>query len=342
MAFIKVLAIMAALAWSGAAQAQTAQRDTLLATVKSRGFLICGVTAGLAGFAIPDAQGRWTGLDVDYCRAIAAAIFDDPDKVKFVPLQSKDRFVTLQSGEIDVLICTSTWTMTRDTLFGLNFAGINYFGGEGFMVRKSLGIETALKLEGASVCTEQGTTTEQNVADFFRRNRLRYELVSFATGNETLDAYASGRCDAYASDRAGLAIQRLKLTTPAEHVVLPETISNEPLGPAVRHGDDQWFDLVKWTLNAMLNAEELGVTKANAEAMRASRNPEIMRLLGVEGALGEGLGLDRDWAYRIVRHIGNYGESFERNLGQGSPLQLARGRNALWTKGGLHYPPPLR
>jgi general L-amino acid transport system substrate-binding protein len=334
-----VLASVAVFALTGPV---AAQGSGLLAQVKSRGELVCGVTAGLAGFALPDREGTWTGLDVDLCRAVAAAIFDDPAKVRFVPLESKERFVSLQSGAIDLLSCTSTWTMTRDTVFGLNFAGINYYGGEGFMVRRGLGISSARQLGGASVCVQQGTTTEMNVADFFRHGRLKYEIVAFATADETVDAYKSGRCDAYASDRAGLAIQRLKLADAADHIVLPETISNEPLGPAVRHGDDTWFDIVKWTHNAMLNAEELGVGKANVGEMSKSDSPAIRRLLGVEGQLGEGLGLSHDWAYRIIRHVGNYGESFERNLGAASPLQLARGRNALWTKGGLHYAPPMR
>jgi general L-amino acid transport system substrate-binding protein len=337
--FAPVLVAAAALALAGPGAAQT---SGLLAQVKSRGELVCGVTPGLAGFALPDREGKWAGLDVDLCRAVAAAIFDDPAKVRFVPLEAKERFVSLQSGTIDLLSCTSTWTMTRDTLFGLNFIGINYYGGEGFMVRRGLGISSAKQLEGASVCVQQGTTTEMNVADFFRHGRLKYEIVAFSTADETIDAYKTGRCDAYASDRAGLSIQRLKLADPADHIVLPETISDEPLGPAVRHGDDTWFDIVKWTHNAMLNAEELGVGKANADAMLKSESPAVRRLLGVEGHLGEGLGLTNDWAYRIVRHVGNYGESFERNLGTGSPLQLARGRNELWTKGGLHYAPPMR
>ncbi|BCB19969.1 amino acid ABC transporter substrate-binding protein [Bosea sp. ANAM02] len=324
------------------ASGRAAPEGGLLEQVRRRGAVICGVAPSLAGFSIPDREGRWTGFDVDLCRAVAAAIFDDPEKVRFVPLLSKDRFTALQTGEVDLLSRTSTWSMARDTALGLNFTGINFYGGEGFMVRRKLGLNSALELAGASVCVEQGTTTELNVADFFRGHGLKYEIVAFKGSEETVDAYASGRCDAFAYDRSGLAIQRMKLATPEEHVILPETISKEPLGPAVRHGDDQWFDLVKWTLFAMLNAEEMGVGQSNAAAMRASERPDVRRLLGIEGDFGEALGLDRDWAYRILRHVGNYGESFERNLGRDSPLKIERGQNALWTRGGLQYAPPIR
>lgn len=332
----------AALATLAPDSGRAAPESGLLQQVRHRGAVICGVAPSLAGFSIPDKQGRWTGFDVDLCRAVAAAIFDDSEKVQFVPLLSKDRFTALQTGEVDLLSRTSTWSMARDTALGLHFTGINFYGGEGFMVRGKLGLTSALQLDGASVCTEQGTTTELNVADFFRSHGLKYEIVAFKGSEETVDAYASGRCDAYAYDRAGLAIQRMKLPAPQEHVILPETISKEPLGPAVRHGDDQWFDLVKWTLFAMLNAEEMGVGQGNVAAMRTSERPDIRRLLGIEGDFGEALGLDRDWAYRILRHVGNYGESFERNLGQDSPLKIERGQNALWTRGGLQYAPPIR
>jgi general L-amino acid transport system substrate-binding protein len=333
--FAMAFAAMAALA---PVSGRAAPESGLLEQVRHRGAVICGVAPSLAGFSIPDRQGRWTGFDVDLCRAVAAAIFDDPEKVQFVPLLSKDRFTALQAGEVDLLSRTSTWSMARDTALGLNFTGINFYGGEGFMVRATLGLTSALQLTGASVCTEQGTTTELNVADFFRGHGLKYEIVTFQGSEETVDAYASGRCDAYAYDRAGLAIQRMKLAAPQEHVILPETIAKEPLGPAARHGDDQWFDLVKWTLFAMVNAEDLGVGQGNAAAMRASERPDIRRLLGIEGDFGEALGLDRDWAYRILRDVGNYGESFERNLGRDSPLRIERGQNALWTRGGLHTP----
>ncbi len=317
-------------------------KGDLLAQVKARGTILCGVAPSLPGFSMPDSRGNWTGLDVDLCRALAAAIFDDPARVSFVPLSSQDRFTALQTGEVDLLSRSSTWSMTRDTALGLRFAGINFYGGEGFMVRKALGIASATQLGGATICAEQGTTTELNVADFFRRHGLRSEIVTYRGSDETVDAYGAGRCDAYAYDRAGLAIQRSRLAAPQDHVILPETISKEPLGPVVRQGDEGWFGLVKWTLFAMLDAEELGVGQNNVEAMRASERPDVRRLLGLEGDFGGALGLSRDWADRIVRHVGNYGESFERNLGRGSPLGIERGLNALWTGGGLHYAPPVR
>jgi len=321
---------------AGAASAQT------LNQVKTRGTLQCGSNTGLAGFGLPDAQGNWTGLDVDLCRGIAAAIFNDPTKVKFVPLSSKDRFTALQSGEVDVLSRNTTWTMSRDTSLGLEFGPVNYYDGQGFMVRKKLKIASAMELSGASVCTQQGTTTELNLADFFRANKLKYEVVTFATSDETIKAYDAGRCDAFTTDASGLYSERLRLTAPDDHIVLPEIISKEPLGPATRHGDNQWFDIVKWTHYAMLTAEELGVTKANVDEMLKSTNPDVKRLLGTEGKFGEAIGLPNDWGYRIIKHVGNYGESFERNVGMGSRLKVARGVNALWTKGGLQYAPPIR
>ncbi|MCU4180371.1 amino acid ABC transporter substrate-binding protein [Bosea sp. BH3] len=325
-----------------AISATAASAQATLAQVKQRGMLNCGSNTGLAGFGVPDAQGTWKGLDVDYCRAIAAAIFNDASKVKFIPLSAKDRFTALQSGEIDVLVRNSTWTMTRDASLGLLFTGINYYDGQGFMVRKKLGVNSALQLSGASVCTQQGTTTELNLADYFRANNLKYEVVAFATSDETVKAYDSGRCDAFTTDASGLYAERLKLTNPDEHIVLPEIISKEPLGPSVRNNDPQWFNLVKWVGFAMLNAEELGVTKANLDAQLKSENPEVKRLLGTEGKFGEQIGLTPDWAARIVKLVGNYGESFEANVGQGSLLKIARGQNALWTKGGLQYAPPVR
>ncbi|KUL94837.1 amino acid ABC transporter substrate-binding protein [Bosea sp. WAO] len=334
-------ALIAAAGVIGVSAAQ-AQGGGMLAQVKSKGVLTCGVGPGLAGFGMPDAQGNWSGLDVDLCRAISAAIFNDPSKVKFIPLSSKDRFTALQSGEVDLLSRNTTWTMSRDTSLGLNFAGVNYYDGQGFMVRKKLGVDSAMKLEGASVCTQQGTTTELNLADFFRTNKMKYEVVAFASNDETVKAYESGRCDAFTTDASGLYAERLKLSVPTDHIVLPEIISKEPLGPVVRHGDDLWLDVVKWTYNAMLNAEELGITKANVDEMLKSENPEIKRLVGTEGKFGEAIGLTNDWAYRIVKHVGNYGESFERNVGMGSLLKIARGQNALWTKGGLQYAPPIR
>ncbi len=327
---------------AAAAFAATTASAGTLDTVKQKGLLTCGSNTGLAGFGQPDAQGNWSGLDIEYCRAIAAAVFNDPTKVKFVPLSAKDRFTALQSGEVDVLIRNTTWTLTRDTTNGANFPAINYYDGQGFMVRKKLKVASALELNGASVCTQQGTTTEQNLADFFRANNIKYEVVAFATSDETLKAYEAGRCDAFTTDASGLYAERLRLSVPDDHIVLPEIISKEPLASMTRHGDDQWFDIVKWVHYAMLTAEEDGVTKANVDEKMKSDNPEIKRLLGTEGKFGEALGLTNDWAYRIIKQVGNYGEVFERTVGQGSPLKIARGQNALWTKGGLQYAPPIR
>jgi general L-amino acid transport system substrate-binding protein len=335
-----IATIVFGLAASVAATGASAQAT--LNSVKQKGFLQCGSNPGLAGFGVPDAQGSWTGLDVEFCRAIAAAIFNDPNKVRFIPLSAKDRFTALQSGEIDVLARNSTATMSRDTQLGLDFPAINYYDGQGFMVRKKLNVAKATELAGASVCTQQGTTTELNLADFFRANNLKYEVVAFATADETFKAYEAGRCDAFTTDASGLYAERAKAANPDEHIVLPEIISKEPLGPAVRHGDSQWADVVRWVHYAMLNAEEFGVTKANVDQMKSSTNPEIKRLLGTEGNFGETIGLTNDWAFRIVKHVGNYAESFERNVGVNTPLKIQRGQNALWTKGGLQYGLPIR
>jgi general L-amino acid transport system substrate-binding protein len=321
--------------------AQSASAQTLKA-VTDRGMLNCGANGTLAGFGLPDAQGKWTGLDVDVCRAVAAAIFNDANKVKFVPLSAKDRFTALQSGEVDVLLRNTTWTSSRDTSLGLNFTGVDYYDGQGFMVRKALKVNSALELGDASVCVQQGTTTELNLADFFHAHNMKLKSVTFATANEAVKAYDAGRCDAYTTDASGLYAERLRLANSNDHIVLPEIISKEPLGPAVRHGDDQWFDIVKWVLFAMINAEELGITQANVGEMAKSPNPEIKRFVGTEGNYGEQLGLSKDWAVRIVKLVGNYGESFERNVGQGSPLKIDRGLNKLWNKGGIQYAPPVR
>ena len=321
--------------------AQGASAQTLK-TVKDRGILNCGSNGTLAGFGLPDAQGKWTGLDVDVCRAIAAAIFNDANKVKFVPLSAKDRFTALQSGEVDVLVRNTTWTSSRDTSLGLNFTGVDYYDGQGFLVRKALKVNSALELGDASICVQQGTTTELNLADFFRAHNMKLKTVTFATANEAVKAYDSGRCDAYTTDASGLYSERLKLANANDHIVLPEIISKEPLGPAVRHGDDQWFDVVKWVLFAMINAEELDVTQKNVDEMVKSTNPEIKRLLGTEGNYGEQLGLTKDWVVRIIKLVGNYGEVFERNVGSGSPLKIDRGLNKLWNKGGIQYAPPVR
>jgi general L-amino acid transport system substrate-binding protein len=333
--FVTLLSAAVALAAAGAASAGT------LDQVKARGELICGANPSLAGFGQPDDQGRYKGFDVDECRAIAAAIFNDPDKVKYLPVNAKDRPTILASGQIDVLIRNTTWTLSRET-GGMFFTGVNYYDGQGFMVRKKLGVDSALKLDGASVCVQQGTTTELNLADFFRAHNMKFEPVVFATDDEATKAYDTGRCDAYTTDASGLYAERLKMSVPDDNIVLPEIISKEPLGPSVRKDDVQWFQIVQWTHYAMVTAEELGVTQANADQMLKSDNPSIRRLLGVEGDFGAGLGLTNDWAYRIIKAVGNYGESFERNLGMASPIKIRRGLNALWTQGGLQYAPPIR
>jgi general L-amino acid transport system substrate-binding protein len=327
----------AALALGMSAQAASAQT---LKTVKDRGSLICGVSQGLPGFSSPDDKGNWTGLDVDLCRAVAAAIFNDPAKVKFTPLSAKDRFEPLKSGDIDLLSRNTTWTSSRDALF--HFVAVTYYDGQGFMVRKALKVNSALELNGASICTQTGTTTELNLADYFRASNMRYEVIAFGSADETMKAYEAGRCDAFTTDMSQLYSEKLKLANANDHVILPEIISKEPLGPLVRHGDDQWFDVVKWIHFAMLNAEELGVSQKTIDDAQKSNQPEIRRLVGAEGAYGEQLGLTRDWAVRIVKHVGNYGEVFERNLGTGSKLGISRGLNRLWTKGGIQYAPPIR
>jgi general L-amino acid transport system substrate-binding protein len=337
---MKRVSLVVTLALAGlTAQAASAQT---LKTVKDRGQLSCGVSQGLPGFSTPDDKGNWTGLDVDICRAIAAAIFNDASKIKFVPLSAKDRFTALQSGEIDVLSRNTTWTLSRDTSLGANFTGVTYYDGQGFLVKKSLKVNSALELNSASVCVQTGTTTEQNLADYFKGNNMKYEVIAFASADETIKAYESGRCDVFTSDVSQLYAERLKLASPADHVVLPEVISKEPLGPMVRHGDDQWFDIVKWTLYAMIGAEELGVNQKNVEEMAKSDKPELKRAMGTDGNLGEQLGLTKDWIIRIVKAVGNYGESFERNVGSGSKLGIARGLNQLWSKGGIQYAPPIR
>lgn len=328
--------------------AATAATAGTLDDVKAKGFVQCGVNTSLMGFGFPDEQNNWTGLDVDFCRAVAAAVFGDAQKVKFTPLTAKERFTALQSGEIDILSRNTTWSMTRDTSLGLKFAGVMYYDGAGFMVRSSMGVDSALKLSGAAICVQTGTTTELNLADYFKANKMEYKVVAFEKEEEVLGAYEDGRCDAYTTDQSGIYAQRLKLAKPDDHVVLPEIISKEPLGPLVRQGDDAWFNVVKWTYYALLNAEELGITQANVEEMKGSANPEIRRVLGVPNAdgtaagLGTGIGVSEDWVAQIVKGVGNYGEIFERNVGANTPLKIARGLNALWSKGGLQYAPPIR
>jgi general L-amino acid transport system substrate-binding protein len=317
--------------------------------VKAKGFVQCGVSQGLIGFSNPDDQNNWSGLDVDFCRAVAAAVLGDANKVKYTPLNAKERFTALQSGAIDVLSRNSTWTMSRDTTLGLMFAGVTYYDGQGFMVPAKLGVKSALELGGASVCTQTGTTTELNLADYFKANKMEYKVVAFEKNEEVLKAYQEGRCDVFTTDQSGLYAEVLKFANPADHMVLPEIISKEPLGPVVRQGDDQWFSIVKWTYYAMLTAEELGVNSKNVDDMKASANPEIQRLLSVkvknpdgteaDNDFGKGMGLGADWAYNIIKQVGNYAEVFDKNLAQ---LKIARGKNALWKDGGLQYAPPIR
>lgn len=330
-----VMGAVAALGVSASASSAATLDD-----VKAKGFVQCGVSQGLPGFSNQDSDGNWSGLDVDLCKGVAAAVFGDATAVKFTPLSAKERFTALQSGEIDILSRNTTWTASRDTQLGLNFAGVNYYDGQGFMVRSELGVNSALELSGASICTNTGTTTELNVADYFTANNMQYELVAFEKADEVVAAYDAGRCDVYTTDASGLYAQRLKLTDPASHVVLPEIISKEPLGPVVRQGDDQWFNIVRWTHIATLNAEEFGITSANVGEMMGSDNPGIKRLLG--GEFGDAMGIPNDWAAQIIKSVGNYAEMFDRNVGPDTPLGIARGVNALWTDGGLQYGPPVR
>ena len=311
-----------------------------LDNVKKKGEVVCGVGQGLPGFSSQDQNGKYLGIDVDYCRALSAAIFDDPNKVRFVELSAKERFTALQSGEIDVLSRNSTWTASRDNNLGLSFVGVTYYDGQGFMVRKSLGVKSVLELSGASVCTNTGTTTEQNVADYFKANNLEYELVAFEKSNEVISAYDSNRCDVYTTDQSGLYAQRTKLANPDEHTVLPEIISKEPLGPVVRRGDGQWFAIARWVLFTLVAAEELGLSSTNVDSKSSSKSPAIKRFLGSTDTLGKQLGLSNKFAYQVVKHVGNYGEIFEKNLS--GPLAIARGLNQLWSKGGLQYAPPFR
>lgn len=313
--------------------------------VKAKGFVQCGVNgSNLAGFGAQDSAGKWSGLDVDLCKAVAAAVFGDVDKVKYTPLSAKDRFPALQSGEIDVLARNTTWSASRDSQLGFDFRAINYYDGQGFMVHKSIGVKSALELSGAAVCVQSGTTTELNLADYFKANKLEYKPVVFEKQEEVDAAYSSGRCDVYTTDQSGLYSIRLSLANPDDNIVLPEIISKEPLGPAVRQNDSKWFDVVSYAHYAMVTAEEFGITQANVDEMAKSENPDIKRFLGQEKdeTIGKDLGLDEKWAYNIVKLVGNYGEAFERNVGEGSPLKIKRGLNALWNKGGLQYSPPIR
>ncbi len=311
--------------------------------VKKAGVLKCGVNTGLAGFSEADSKGNWRGLDVDLCRATAAAVLGDSTKVKYVPLNAKERFTALQSGEIDLLSRNTTWTNTRDTTLGLNFAGVNYYDGQGFMVPKKLGVKSAKELDGATLCIQAGTTTEMNLADYFRANGMKFKAITFDTNEQVDKAFFSGRCDILTTDQSGLYAARTKATDPSKYVILPEIISKEPLGPVVRQGDDQWFNDIKWILNAAITAEEKGITSKNVdEIAKSSKDPETRRLLGLEGTMGANLGLDKDAFMKEIKQVGNYGEMFERNVGINTPLKIKRGLNALWNKGGILYSPPFR
>lgn len=325
-----------------AAAITTNVNASTLADVKAKGHVDCGVSTGLAGFSQKDEKGNWSGLDVDVCRGVAAAVLGDASKVKYKPLTAKERFTALQSGEIDVLSRNTTWTHTRDTSLGLNFAGTIYYDGAGFMVRKDLGVKSATELDGAAACIQAGTSTELAIADYFREKGMKYTVVTFDTSDQTRSGFESGRCDFLISDQSQLYALRIGLKDPAGAIVLPEVISKEPLGPVVRQGDDEWFNIVKWTVNALIEGEYQGVTSATAEEMRKNGKPGQKRLLGSEGDLGKKLGLEADWAYNIITQVGNYSESFERNVGHGSPLMISRGLNAQWTDGGILYSPAMR
>jgi general L-amino acid transport system substrate-binding protein len=336
--YVAFAALAVVVAFGSAAQA-----GPTLESVKKNGVLSCGVSTGLAGFSLADSQGRYTGLDVDVCRMVAAAVLGDATKVKFVPLSSQQRFTAIQSGEVEILSRTTTWTLQRDTQLGLNFAPVVYYDGQGFMVPKKLGVKSAKELKGATVCVQPGTTTELNLADFFRANKIDFKPVVIEKLEEVEAAYFSGRCDAYTTDRSGLAATRVgKASNPDDHVILPEVISKEPLAPAVRHGDDEWFDIVKWTVYAAIEAEEDGITSKNVDEKLKTDDPNIKRILGVTPGMGKAIGLDEKWAYNIVKQVGNYGEVFDRNVGKDSPLKLERGLNDLWTRGGLMYAMPVR
>jgi len=323
-------------------ETMAAKKSKTLKNTQKKGFVRCGVSQGLPGFSNADASGNWTGVDVDVCRAVAAAVLGDANKVKFTPLSAKERFTALTSGEIDVLSRNTTWTLSRDADIGLTFVGVNFYDGQGFMVRKSSGMTSVNDFKnGISACTNLGTTTELNMRDFFNSKGISYEPVTFEKADEVVAAYDAGRCDTYTTDKSGLAAQRVKLSAPDDHIVLPETISKEPLGPVVRQGDAVWEDIVRWSLNVMIEAEEYGITSANADSMKSSENPAIKRLVGAEGELGKAFGLDNDWSLRIIKQVGNYGESYKRNIADTGILPN-RGPNQLWTKGGILYVPPAR
>ena len=332
----------AALAAVAATWAIPAQAGRTLNAVKSRGMVVCGVNTAAPGFSGADSRGHWKGLDVDICRAVAAAVLKDANKVKFVPLSSEQRFTALQSGQIDILARNTTWSMSRDASQGSVFVAMDYLDGQGFMVPKKYKIHSAKQLNGATICVQTGTSSEKNLADFARANNIKYKPVVFSTTEATQGAFISGRCQAYTTDRSDLAGARLRAKNPNDYVILPETISKEPLGMAIRRGDDDWFQIVRWSFYTMVEAEELGITQKNADSLRSSKNPNVRRLLGLEEDLGRMIGLDKQWSYRIIKQVGNYGESFEANLGPKTPLGLSRGLNRLWTKGGILISPPIR
>ncbi|WP_298724263.1 amino acid ABC transporter substrate-binding protein [uncultured Ferrovibrio sp.] len=328
---------------AGMALAQNAAAGPTFDAVKAKGFVQCGVNGSVAGFSAPDSQGQWKGIDIDLCKAIAAAMFGDASKVRFTPTTAQQRFVALQSGEIDVLTRNATQTLMRDVSLGLREAGVNFYDGQGFLVSKKLGVKSAKELGGATICVQPGTTTELNLADYFRKAGMTYKAVVIEKVDENIAAFSSGRCDVYTTDASQLAAIRVTaLSNPDDYIILPELISKEPLGPMVRQGDEQWYQVVKWTLMAMKEAEELGITSQNVDQMLKSEDPGIKRFLGVTPGFGKGIGLDEKWAYEIVKQVGNYGESFERNVGKGSPIKLDRGLNDLWTRGGLMYAIPFR
>jgi len=339
-----VSALMAGVAAAVTIVGADANAGAVFDGVKQKGFVQCGVnSSGLPGFASVDAQNNWSGLDIDLCKAVAAAMFGDASKVKFTGLTAKVRFTAVQSGEVDLLSRNTTWTLSRDAALGLEFTGVNYYDGQGFMAKKSLGVSSAKELDGASVCVQAGTTTELNLADYFRGNNMQYNAVVYENNDEVNKAYEAGRCDVLTTDQSGLYSTRVRLGDVDNHVVLPEIISKEPLGPSVRQGDSAWADVVRWAFYAMIQAEEFGVTSANIDQIKAdNKNPDVARFLGATDELGKGLGLSDDFAYQVVKQVGNYGESFERNVGAGSPLKIERGVNALWTQGGLMYAMPFR
>ena len=337
------LVAVVAVLFAFATESMAAKKSKTLKNTQKKGFVRCGVSQGLPGFSNADASGNWTGVDVDVCRAVAAAVLGDANKVKFTPLSAKERFTALTSGEIDILSRNTTWTLSRDADIGLTFVGVNFYDGQGFMVRKDSGITSTSQFkDGISACTNIGTTTELNMRDFFNSKGISYEPVAFEKADEVVAAYDSGRCDTYTTDKSGLAAQRTKMSNPDDHIVLPETISKEPLGPVVRQGDSVWEDIVRWSLNVMIEAEEYGITSSNADSMKTSENPAIKRLVGAEGETGAALALDQEWSLRIIKQVGNYGESYERNVGPNTPIGLTRGPNAQWTKGGLLYANPTR